>query len=192
MPIRITYDGNAINLKVGAAGLTIQRMQEKSTNRSWSGKTETISSYFIHEIDFDSYFEETVRRQLIAWWSYARTGQSFSFAKDSDAGANTTLDGAATASQAVIPLTATTGFEAGDVCLIKTANDSDFEVIEIQSVSDGVSVTATTNLINTYASGDSFRHEDYFPDVIVSRDFRFDPRQEGGIFSQMFSFVENK
>ena len=97
--------------------------------------------------------------------------KEFSFALDSADVGYTTLDAAAAAGQAVIPVAATGAFTAGDVCFIKSiASDDEFELIVIDSVSAGVSITATTNLIYTYASADICRHKDYFPNVKLLRD----------------------
>lgn len=190
MAIRITYDGKTIDLLVGDLGLETTYTQERDENRSGSGKMEVINHYGIQVMEFDAYFSESVYRDLVAWWSWARQGQAWAFAMDSDAAASTTLDGAAAAAQKVIPLTATTGFEAGDVCLIRAEDaDDEFEIVVIASVSAGVSVTAVANLKYGYASGDTFRHVDYWPSVI-SLDAEFNPRKRGANYRHAFKFTE--
>lgn len=71
-------------------------------------------------------------------------------------GATTTLDGSAASGQKVIPLTSTTGLSAGQSGIIMSDDGTDSETVTIASVSAGVSITATTNLTNSYASGDVF------------------------------------
>jgi len=66
-----------------------------------------------------------------------------------------TLDAAAVASQAVVPLASTTGLAQNDHVLIQQKDHPFvFERRVVTSVSAGVSATMTANLTNTYASGD--------------------------------------
>jgi len=191
MAIRITYDSKTIDLKIGDDGLVINPKQVRNQNYSGSGKIETINQYGIQEYVFDAYFQDTIYYDLIAWWSWARQGKTWSFAMDSGNTANTTLDAGATSGQKVVPLVATTGLSAGDICLIATAADNAFEIVEIGSVSSGVSITAVSNLKFTYASGDPFRHWEYFPSV-VSIDEEFNPKKSGQWWRHVFNFVEVK
>lgn len=71
---------------------------------------------------------------------------------------NTTLDAAAGVGQTnlkLIPLTATTGASVGRWYLL-TAAKGHKEIVEVDEVDSGVSVTAKHNLHNAYASGDAF------------------------------------
>jgi hypothetical protein len=150
---------------------------------------ETISHYHIIEGYFDAYFTESVYRDLLAWWAWAGAGQPWSFTMSTDEDSATTLDGAAAAAQKVIPVADTTGFTAGDVCLIRSADRFTFEVVVIDSVSAGVSITATANLKSAYASGDTFRHLEYFPNAICL-DEEFRPKKSGAYYSHTFHFLE--
>lgn len=190
MAIRITYDGKTIDLLVGDEGLRPAYKQNRKQNRSASGKIETINFYGIQEMSFDAYFSESVYHDLIAWWSWARQGKLWAFAMDSGAAASTTLDGAAAAAQKDVPLTATTGFSAGDICLLRAEDDDDeSESVEIDTVTAGVKITAVDNLKFSYAAGDTFRHIDYWPQVI-SLDAAFDPDRNGDTYHNTFKFVE--
>lgn len=192
MAIRITYDSKTIDLLIGPQGLNhVPPKQERNQNRSGSGKIETINFFGIQELELDVYFTEAIFRDLWAWWSWARQGKVWAFALDSDAGAATTLDAAAASGQKVVPLTATAGFAADGVCLLR-ADDSDdeFEIVVIDSVSAGDSITAVENLKYSYASGDIFRHWDYWPEVI-SLDTEFDPKKSGAYYSHTFRFAES-
>ena len=188
---RITYNGNNVDINVRVDGLDFQLIQERSQHRSGSGKTETINQYGIQEISVRAIFAESVYRQLFGWWAWARQGQEFAFTMDSNKTGNTTLDAAAAAAQKVIPLTGTGDFSVGDYCLIRADdNDDEFEIIEIASISVGVSVTSVDNLINSYTSGDVFRHWRYWPDV-VSLDKAFSPRfLSPDYYEHTFKFAE--
>ena len=179
MTCRITFDSNNIDFDVMVNTLNIRHMQERNINRSGSGKIEVVNLYGIYEIEFTGVFDADTYYSLVAWWSWARQGQLFSFAADSSDVGDTTLDAAAAAAQKVIPLTATAAFASGDFCLIKAIdNDDEFEVIEIDSVSAGISVTAVSNLVYSYASADEFRHWKYWPELVCLND-EFVPDQLG-------------
>jgi len=191
---RITYDGNNVDIKVRRDGYKFNHKQQRNQLRSSSGKIQTINQHGIHEIEITAIFATSVYRQLFGWWAWARQGQEFSFTLDTDKTGNTTLDDSAAAAQKTIPLTGTGDFSAGDICLIRAAdNDDEFEVIEIDSVSVGVSVTALSDLVYSYTSGDVFRHLDYWPDVI-SLDDAFNPKlltlAGSGLYEHTFRFAE--
>lgn len=192
MTARITYDSNNIDLTIAFDSLNLRFEQERNQNRAGSGKTETVNQYGIMVVSFTGLFDAATYRSLWAWWSWARQGKAFSFAVDSGDTASTTLDDSAAADQKVIPVTSTTGFVAGDYCLIRAKdNDDEYEVIEIASVSAGVSVTAEANLIYSYAADDVFRHWLYWPSMITEMD-RFDPRRmDVDMYEAYFEFAEN-
>lgn len=189
MTIRITWDTNTVDLLVGDDGLQLSYMTERDQQRSASGIIETISHYSIIEGYFDAYFTEAVYLQLLGWWSWASQGYPFSFCMDTDEDSATTLDGTASAGQKVIPLTSTTGFTAGDVCLIRSATRFNFEAVTIASVSAGVSVTAVSNLLYEYSADDVFRHRDYIPAALII-DNEFKPTKNGNYYRHTFHFIE--
>lgn len=189
MTIRISWGSNHCDLLVGDDGLDLSFITERDQQRSASGLIETISHYSIIEGFFDAYFTEAVYEELLGWWSWASQGQAFSFAMDTNEDSETTLDGAAAAGQKVIPVTSTSGFTAGDICLVRSANRFLFEAITIDSVSAGVSVTAVANLKNSYESGDTFRHLQYFPSALIL-DNEFRPRKNGLYYRHTFHFIE--
>ena len=62
--------------------------------------------------------------------------------------------------------------------------------MEIASISAGVAVTAVDNLVNSYTSGDVFRHWRYWPDV-VSLDKMFNPKFiPPNIYEHTYKFAE--
>jgi len=191
MAIRITYDTKTIDLLLGPESLLINYTQDRHQARSGSGKIETINLHGIQEMAFEAHFSETIYRDLVAWWSWARQGKSWAFAKDSDNVGNTTLDGAAAAGQKNVPLTATTYLTSGDVCLLRAVdNDDEYELVVIDSVDSGVKIVAVDNLKFSYTANDIFRHKDYWPDV-VSLDTEFNPKRDGDYYKHTFKFAEN-
>jgi len=191
MSIRITFDTKTIDLLLGDDGLLINYTQEREQERSGSGKTETINLYGIQEMAFEAYFTESIYRDLIAWWSWARQGKSWAFAKKSGDVGNTTLDDTAAAGQKNVPLTDTAAFSAGDVCLLRAVdNDDEYEIVVIGSVDAGVKIVAVDNLKFSYTANDIFRHKDYWPDV-VSLDAEFNPKRNGDYYKHIFKFAEN-
>lgn len=163
----INYNGHTLDLP-HIVKLGIKVMQERNDNYSSGREHETIVFEEWQEIELS--IEKLTRDQynaLYAWWAYARQGDNFSFAANSAETGNTTLDDTAAAGQKVIPLTGTADFSVGDYCLIKQASGDDFEIIQIASISDAVSVTAENNLEYSYTSGDIFRHQHYWPDVTL-------------------------
>ena len=191
MSIQIGYDSKTINLLLGPDSLLTNYKQERKQARSGSGKIETISLHGIQEMSFEAHFTEAIYRDLVAWWSWARQGKSWSFAKDSGNVGNTTLDDTAAADQKNVPLTATTAFSANDICLIRAVdNDDEYEIVVIGSVDTGVKIVAVDDLKWSYTATDIFRHYDYWPDV-VSLDTNFNPKRTGDYYKHVFKFVEN-
>lgn len=187
---RIIFNNTNVDVLIDERSLETEYIQERSQHRSGSGKIETINQHGIQEMQFSAILTEALYRQLIAWWAWARQGKVWAFAFDSTKTGNTTLDDAAAAAQKVIPLTGTGDFSVGDYYLIRAAdNDDEFEIVEIASISAGVSVTAVGNLVNSYTSGDVFRHWDYWPEV-VSLDDTFKPPKKGSTHRHVFRFAE--
>lgn len=150
---RITYKGINLDLVMGKTGLKHIPKQKRNQNESASGKIETINQFGRFDYEFEAYFSEAIYHDLWAWWSWARQGKGFSFALDSTNVGHTKLDAAAAAAQKVIPVTTTSDFAVGDVCLIRADDeDNEFEIIEIASISSGVSITAVDNLNYGYTA----------------------------------------
>jgi hypothetical protein len=191
MAIRITFNSVNIDLKVGQRGLEPTLRQFKRSDRSSTGKTQTINSYGIQEVEFQAIFSESVYYSLWAWWSWVRQGKGWAFTFDSDKIGNTTLDDAAPSGQKVIPLTATGAFSIDDICLSKAVDaDDEFELVKIASIVSGVSITAVSNLVYSYNSGDVFRHKDYWPNVIYDGN-AFNPIRDGEDYHWTFKFFES-
>ena len=187
---RITYNSINIDINVGDKSLQPMAGQVFSQNQAGSGKLETINLYGIESFQFDAYFDIDGWRELYGWWwGWARLGKAWSFAMDSSKTVNTTLDDAAAAAQKVIPLASTADLAVGDYCVIIGDNDGEREMIKIASISAGVSITAEDNLVFSYASGDAFRHNEYYPSVINTKK-KFDYSQSGDTFKYTFEFTE--
>lgn len=163
---KIVYNSNTLTLPI--AGYEVTLNQEANDNFSAAGVHEAIAIREWDEITIQfNNISKADSYDLYAWWSYVRLGNSFTLAIDGDEDETTTLDDSAAAAQKVVPLTSTTGFAVGDYCIIKEADGDNYEIVQIASISAGVSITTEENLINTYASGDTFRHAHYWPSVIV-------------------------
>jgi hypothetical protein len=170
MASRITYDSNTIDIRMDRRGPGRRSESDRKVNRSGYGTPEIIVFSELIRLRFRAYFSDDTLDQLWAWWSWAEQGGEFSYAVDSAYAADTTLDGTPTGSPSVIPVTATTGFSVGDKCWIQKQDRTDFEPVTIQSISDGASVTATAGLkFSGYASGDTFRHKEYFPNLVTEQ-----------------------
>jgi hypothetical protein len=195
MAIRITYNTDeTIDLEIGDMALDpgYGLAAEANQQRAMGGKIETIHLYsFSEPISFDAIYSEAVHKKLIAFWSWAEQGKTFSFAMNSDSVGNTTLDGAAAAAQKTIPLTATAAFAEDEYCLIRSAARTEYEIIQIDSISAGVSVTAVENLKFTYASGDTFRAWEYWPSLVIPDGEKYRPKKDGDHYFFGFTFLEN-
>jgi hypothetical protein len=189
--VRVTFNANNMDLRLMRPGLTPTHSQDFKQNQAGSGKIEQINFFGLFEPQVSVYIDTDDYRAMMAWWSWARQGKTWSIAVDSTKTTSTTLDGAAAAGQKVIPLTATTGFAQGDECLIRAEdNDDEFEMIQIASISAGVSITAVDNLYFSYTSGDTFRHMHYWPSVINTGK-AFDPANwHRGWKTYTFKFAE--
>ncbi len=191
MAIRIIYDSKTIDLLLGDGGLLTDYTQDRKQARSGSGKIETINLYGIQEMSFEAYFVEARYRDLIAWWSWARQGKPWAFAKDSGNTGNTTISAPVAQGQKNIAMAATGAFSSGDSCLIRAVNDDDeYEIVVIDSITNATLLAAVENLKYSYNTPDIFRHWDYWPSV-VSMDTNFNPKRNGDYFKHTFNFVEN-
>jgi len=61
----------------------------------------------------------------------------------------------------------TAGIVAGFKYRLRPTSGHDEELVHVDTIQAGVSVTARDNLQYTYASGDIFRSRDYFPVVVA-------------------------
>lgn len=166
---RIVYDGTTLDFPQPASpGTDFRPDSDRDQALSDGGiHATTLRRWFMAcRLVVAQFTDAEFERKLMAWWSWAVRGKQYAVALDSAEVADTTLDGTAAAGQAVIPLTATTGITVGKQYLVREAAGDEFEVIEVQSISAGVSVTATANLKYGYASGDVFRARDYVPKVV--------------------------
>ena len=191
MSIQIVYDSKTIDLLLGDGGLLTDYTQDRKQARSGSGKIETISLHGLQEMSFEAYFVEARYRDLVAWWSWARQGKVWAFAKDSGNVGNTIIVGAVAAGQTTVGMAATGAFSAGDTALLRAVdNDDEYELVLIDSITTANVLEASENLKYSYDTAYIFRHWDYWPSV-VSLDTNFNPKRNGDYFKHTFNFVEN-
>ena len=189
---RITFNSINIDIKIGANSLKRIPRAVFTQNISGAGNIEQINEYQIEAYSFDSYYSIDEWRKLYTFfYGWALLGKTWSFAMDKDKTVNTTLDGAANASQKVVPLTSTTGIKAGDTLILIPAAGQYREAIKVAKINAGESITAVDNLIFSHTSGDVCRHDEYFPSVKnTAKEYNW--IQEGDEFSSTFEFIENK
>jgi len=192
---KFVFDGRTLRLPK-LFGVSRRLEQQRNDNFSASRKHEAINISFWEEITVSlRSLTEVQVYDFYDWWSWAGSGNPFAFAANKDLDNATTLDGVALAGQAVIPLTATAGFEEDHYCLIKEAPavGDRYEIVEIGLVNDGVSVIAMEDLKNPYAIGDTFRHAKYWPTVVVKPNtFVFPMADGGGLYSFDIELIETK
>jgi len=192
MTARITYNSINVDFGIKRDTLNIRYLQEKSENKSGSGKIETINLYGIMQIQFNALLTSAQYKQMIPFYSWARQGKEFAFTVNNALITSTTLDATAASAQKTIPLTATAGFTVGDYCLIRAEdNDDEFEIVKIATINAGVSVVAVDNLVYGYLSGDIFRHWRYWPTAKLENT-NFNPMEmEGsGYYNFDFTIIE--
>ncbi len=175
---RIVYDPGGgsrnIDLPEELTRYEERRVVKRALNRSEGGVVLVQFQHFFDEVEIE------IRRMqhnvafmdaIEAFWAWAGKGGTFAFADDSANMILTTLDGAAAANQAVVPVTATTGFGIGKLVTLESANDGwQRERAEMLSVLGGVSFTAVSNLVHAYKVGDIVRSNRYFPKCVCLND----------------------
>lgn len=166
------FDGKTLDFPVAISTLEKETEFERSLQVSTGGKSGSVFERRLDvvTIGLDNFSERDFYRKLQAWFAWAGQGEEYGFALDKDEKADTTLDGAAAAAQKIIPLTATVGITVGKFYKVFSDDFTKYEIIEVASISSGVSVTAVENLIWAYASGDFFQAEDYWPKVVSEDD----------------------
>lgn len=163
------FDGKTLDFTSELSTMEKERRGDRSVSFSASGKAGSVfeTAFDRVSISIDKFADREFYRDLFHWWAWAAQGEEYGFALDSADKIATTLDGAANAGQKVIPLTSTTGIAIGTRYKLISDDRTKYEIIEVDSISAGVSVTAVDNLVWAYISGDLFRSEDYFPAVVA-------------------------
>jgi len=169
---QFVYDSKTLAFAELLSSMERQKEGKRSIAFSASGKAGSVFEHALDnvEIEIELFDDRAFYRALQAWWAWACQGNEYAFALDSADTVDTTLDGTAAAGQKVIPLTSTTGIVALSRYRVRSTDLTKEEIIQVDTISAGVSVTAIANLIWGYASGDFFRSEDYFPKVISKDD----------------------
>jgi len=79
--IRITWDGNYKDVKVGSGGLQLAQTEgQREVNKSSSGATEIISDYTTQRCNVEAIFQADDYHDLVGWWSWARQGKPWTLA----------------------------------------------------------------------------------------------------------------
>jgi len=165
---KIVWNGNTLSFPGKPTLYRYQRRAVRDLVFSGGGVSDVNLHHQFDEvrIALENFEETQFEADLHAWWSWAARGQPYQVALDDSETADTTLDGSAAAGQKVIPLTSTTGITAGKKYLIRESAGEEEEIVEVASISAGVSVTALNNLKFGYLTGDIFRSRDYFPKMV--------------------------
>jgi hypothetical protein len=129
----------------------------------------------------------SAEQDLLNWWAWAMQGNYYAVAKDGSKTLNTTFNNTSTLGTSTVYLTSTSTVVAGDYLLLTDVDRTIYEIVCVQSVSAGVSVTTTAVLKNTFVSGDSCRHLFYLPRV-VSLDDKFPLNIDGEGSTNIFDF----
>ena len=169
---QIKYDSSAKTLLIPNINSFRKTMnQERYDDFSASGKAQHINIRQWDEITITAaQLEKKEVYKLYEWWSFAREGNTFSFALYSSQDAITVLSSGASAGQTVIKTTGTDGFAINDWVYMNQSTGERSEVIQLSSITANVSVKATTNLKYSYTTGDNLRHIDYWRTVSVKDD----------------------
>ncbi len=165
----IKYDSSAKSLILPNIGqFTKTFNQERNDNFSAAGKAEHINIREWDEIAFTvRHLEKNETYKFYDFWSFARLGNTFSFALYSSEAETTILSSGVAAGQTVIKTTGTANFSINEWCFIGQSTGNRYEVVQLSSITAGVSLKATTNLKNAYTTGDEFRHIDYYHTMSV-------------------------
>ena len=166
---RIVYDGTNLDFPNPASPPWEDKRDSDRNLVISHGGVHSVSlrnQFDLGRLVLENFEDEDFERELWAWWSWAVRGEAYSVALDSADVIDTTLDGAAAAGQAVIPLTSTAGIVVGTRYKLREAAGDEEEMIEVLSINAGVDVTATANLKYGYVSGDTFVSRDFLPKVV--------------------------
>lgn len=188
MTARITYNSINCDFKVRFDTLDFHFTQERSQNRAGSGKIETVNLHGIIEVSFAAIMSATEYYNMVGFFSWARQGKTFSFTPYSSLVANATLNGAATSD--LIPITTNTGLSTGDYCLIRAADDDEFEIVRITGLT-ATSASVSSAMVFDYAVGDTLRHLYYIPSaILLNTDFNPMELQGSSYYEFQFNIIE--
>lgn len=190
---RIIYDGNNLDFPNLASMLDLPRMRKAVVLFGDGGihSTAQKTKFLEGVLTLENFQSINFERELHGWWSWARRGEVYSIALDLDEVGDTTLDGAAAAAQKVIPLTATAGLTVGQQYRIYEIAGGAEELVTIDTISAGVSVTLIDNLVFPFASGDIFRARDFVPKVVNLDNREPWTRKKGVTFGFKHKFRED-
>ncbi len=192
----ITWNGKALNFPGPLTGYGPGRLSRVFSDMSDGGVHETSlrSSRDEIRIQLANFVDRAFKRNVRAWWAWARKGKTYAFALDVADQVDTTLDVAAASGQKVIPLTSTAGIVVGKEYIVRKAIGNEEEEVLVDIITAGVSVTVVKDLDYSYASGDIFRSVDYFPKVVRHKNQMMLPVVEntGLTFTLDHTMVEQK
>lgn len=162
---KIVWDGNTLTFPRKCTSWLMENKISAVTRYAADGHRRVHLRNYLWRVKYTvrGVLTQQEERDFWTWWAYAMRGDYFALAYDGDKTANTLLDAGAAAGQKVIPILATTDISAGDEILLTSATTRVFEVVEVDSVSAGVSITTTENLKNAFVLDDACRHLYYLP-----------------------------
>lgn len=192
---RITYNSKTIDLDKPRA-IYIDPFVPRTINTTLTGDTEIV---YLPRVDvnvratFAKETSSTLRLQLHEWWQWAQKGGQFRFVFDTAKTVKTTLSAQEAAGQTILSVTSVTGFVAGQQYVV--IGGPNYQLVQIDSVGAST-ITITSSLNATFASGSVVRDQYLWDGIIRNRDQRtpirdlFDP-ELFGTFEFTLDFFED-
>lgn len=147
--------------KVGA--LDPRRNVRREDEESNSGKDQSITFNAKERVTIiTNDITDAQRRQILAWWSHAQLGKSYSVAIDSNNMYNGVLTVAAAPGDTTVTVDDPGGAAAGAAVVLRRTDNLKAEEKVIQSVAGSV-ITFTDPVIYEYEIGDLVRSNRYWP-----------------------------
>lgn len=162
---QILYSSKSISFPWGAYNIQIEYPHLRTQNFSASKIAEVINvtpdvAVSVALRNFENTAYPTLRRNLEQLWEWASVGGAWQFALDSALTANTTLNGAVSATATSVVVASSAGLNIGDSVVVRDSNH--MEKCKIGNIV-GTTITLVEALNFGYASGARFRHETYWP-----------------------------
>jgi hypothetical protein len=175
---RIVYNSINLDFPEQLSDFTYPRVRRAGVNTADGGVSETVRSGIWDEltIDVEMFNSSAFFDSLQAFWAWASRGKQFSFAFDNGRTVNTTLVNNESAGATVIELAGTTGIIVNGKYVMTSADLLNREVVTVQSISAGVSVTLVAGIKFAYSAADGFRDWYYWPKLVTTDDS--DPMHE--------------
>jgi len=169
---RIVYAGINLDFPENVSELKYPRVRRAGMNTADGGVSETVRSGIWDEVEIivERFGTSAFYEAFQAFWSHASNGDQFSFALDSARTVNTTLVNAESAGATVIELALTTGIIVNGLYIMESADLQKREVVQVASISAGVSVTLAAGTKFAYSAADTFRDWKFWPKLVTTDD----------------------